>query len=47
MHMISDEVGFGSVLGNDSWVQVDFGLQSSGFYQVITLGLPSGFGVLL
>ena len=33
--------------GSKSRVQVEFRLQSSGFYQVITIGLPLGFRVLL
>ena len=29
--------------GSKGRVRVEFGLQSSGFYRVITIGLPSGF----
>ena len=39
-------VGFRSGSCTDSRVRVKFGLQSSGFYRVITLGLPSGFALI-
>ena len=47
----SDELGrvakvwFGLDSGTTSRDRVEFGLHSSGFYWVITIGLPSGFRV--